>query len=304
MIPFNIITGFLGSGKTTFLKNLLKANRNKKIAIIQNEFAPSGVDGKELKLLEPNIKLVEINNGSVFCMCQLSNFTETVTQLTQSYHLEEIYLETSGLADPINVAEVLTAGPLSQSVFLNKVFTIVDGNNFFKGLNMIERFRHQIMVADEIIINKTDLIIDSPEPIIAEIKKINPYANHHLTTFCELDPAIFSLNFVLDKNKLNGDLPEAGGRPKSINTAVIKTHKKISLDNLVCFIKSNQQNYPRFKGIINLEHGSCIVFHSVFNDYNISDLPIYKGPSEIIAFGEKVTPKELKTRFESFANKN
>ncbi len=304
MIPFNIITGFLGSGKTTFLKNLLQANRNKKIAIIQNEFAPTGVDGKELKLLAPDIKLVEINNGSVFCMCQLSSFTETVSKLTQNYHLEEIYLETSGLADPVNVAEVLTSGSLSKSVFLNKVFTVVDGNNFFRGLNMIERFRHQIMVADEIIINKADLISDTPDAIVAEIKKINPYANHHLTSYCKLDPSIFNLNFVVDNHKLRNNLPEAGGRPDSIQTAVVKTHKKISLDNLIRFIKNNKDDCPRIKGIVNLEHGSCIVFHSVFNDYNISDLPIYSGPTEIIAFGKNITPKELKKHFETFASSN
>jgi G3E family GTPase len=68
-IPFFLVTGFLGSGKTTFLKSALEKLPKKKVAIIQNEFAPASIDGTELKRQDGNYKTLEINNGSVFCVC-------------------------------------------------------------------------------------------------------------------------------------------------------------------------------------------------------------------------------------------
>ena len=102
-----LISGFLGSGKTTLLKNLLSLHKGKRIAVIQNEFAPSGVDGKELQLTDTSFKLVEINNGSVFCVCLLSNFIENITKLITEYNPEIIYLEASGISDPISICELL-----------------------------------------------------------------------------------------------------------------------------------------------------------------------------------------------------
>ena len=108
MIPFYIVTGWLGSGKTTLLKNILSKYGNKtRIAVIQNEFAPTGVDGKELKDTGQPFELIEVNNGSVFCVCQLDNFTEALDKLALDYNPDVIFLESSGLADPISIAEIL-----------------------------------------------------------------------------------------------------------------------------------------------------------------------------------------------------
>lgn len=108
MTPFYIVTGWLGSGKTTLLKKILtKFGNTKRIAVIQNEFAPSGVDGHELKNTGKPFQLIEINNGSVFCVCQLDNFMGVLEKLTNEYKPEAIYLESSGLADPISIAEIL-----------------------------------------------------------------------------------------------------------------------------------------------------------------------------------------------------
>ena len=75
-IPLHIISGFLGSGKTTLLKNILeKYSDTIKIGVVQNEFAPANIDGIALKKTGKNFNLLEIKNGSVFCVCLLSTFS-------------------------------------------------------------------------------------------------------------------------------------------------------------------------------------------------------------------------------------
>ena len=93
-IPFFLVTGFLGSGKTTFLKRILdNFALSKKIAIIQNEFAPANVDGKELKNLGKPFQILEINNGSVFCVCLLNDFVQSLEAFLEETKPEAIFLE-------------------------------------------------------------------------------------------------------------------------------------------------------------------------------------------------------------------
>ena len=124
---FFLICGFLGSGKTTFLKHILNSLGEKhKIAIIQNEFSLFGVDGKELLNTGKNFRLIEINNGSVFCICQLSNFLSALDTLIENHNPEMIFLEASGLSDPVNILELLCSGSIREKLSLRHIYTIAD----------------------------------------------------------------------------------------------------------------------------------------------------------------------------------
>ena len=90
-----LITGFLGAGKTTFLKQFMKQFSSERMHIIVNEF------GKEL-----GIALDEINNGSIFCSCRLDKFENVLQQVLQEKP-DVIIVEASGLSDPTNVKKIL-----------------------------------------------------------------------------------------------------------------------------------------------------------------------------------------------------
>ena len=78
-IPFYLVTGFLGSGKTTLIKQFIERYADsKKIAIIQNEYAEVNIDSRELKLTGKSFELLEMNNGSVFCVCLLGSFIHSL----------------------------------------------------------------------------------------------------------------------------------------------------------------------------------------------------------------------------------
>ncbi len=188
IIPFYLVTGFLGSGKTTFLKEVLAGySSGKRIAVIQNEFAPTGVDGIELKMTGTGFRLVEINNGSVFCVCLMATFVESLQQVISEYKPEMIFLEASGLADPVNIIELLGREGLNGRVGLANIITIVDAPNFERGRKTLPRFRHQIMIADTVMINKSDLFEDSKTLLYDQIRAMNPFAGIIETAFCKTD---------------------------------------------------------------------------------------------------------------------
>jgi G3E family GTPase len=195
MIPFHLVTGFLGSGKTTLLKRILEQYADRKrIAIIQNEFAASGTDGKELELTGADFKLVEVNNGSVFCVCMLGNFAASIGKVIDTYQPELIFLEASGMSDPINIIELLQDKQISDKITLSHIFTIVDGVHFEKAVKMLTRTRHQVMIADTVLLNKTDLLPGDTAALRSTIAKINPFAEIVETRYCE---------FALDQYILN-----------------------------------------------------------------------------------------------------
>ncbi|MBR8536680.1 GTP-binding protein [Carboxylicivirga sediminis] len=302
MVPFHLITGFLGSGKTTFLAHILKeiAPVNK-VVVIQNEFAPSGIDGKELKRQVPGFKLIEINNGSVFCVCQLSNFIETVKKLLRQYEPDQIFLEASGLADPISIVELLLMDELKSKVSLGQIICLVDALNFFKGVKGLVRFKHQLMIADNVILNKSDLTdAQNLKAIRAEIIKLNPYACITPTVYAHIPWSkciTHNGQNGLAANQFRGK--ESAGRPQ-INSCVLRTHDILKEENLKAFIQSLQSTCLRIKGFFNLADGRVASVHSVFEQLHITIIREYAGPSEMIAFGEDLTLSDLRKRFKLF----
>ena len=298
MVPFYLITGFLGSGKTTLLSNILsELSAVKRIAVIQNEFAPSGIDGKELQQEHRDFRLVEINNGSVFCVCQLSNFVQNMQKLIEEYQPEIIFLETSGLSDPISIVELLQVDELREKLTLDKSICLVDAIHFFKGLNSLVCFKHQLMVADKIIINKTDLFKGNIDDIVQEIKESNPYADIILTTYAKVKWHEFELREPVNGNaaiRFIGERP--AGRPEIV-ASVLRTHDKMSEGQLRAFVVELQLSCPRIKGYMNLDDGRIVSIHSVYDSLEIKELHNYFGPSELIAFGYNLTISDLRLTF-------
>lgn len=296
MIPFHIITGWLGSGKTTLLKKILhEYGSEKRIAVIQNEFAPSGVDGKELQSTEQPFKLIEINNGSVFCVCQLDNFIGVLEKLAIEYKPEAIFLESSGLADPISIAEVLQSPKVKDKVSLKSIYTVVDALNFERTFQMMARFKHQVMVADKLIVNKIDLKEDIQESVINHLKKWNPFAEVVTTSHCNINFADVFEDKQAD-NMMMLPAVKAGSKP-DMGLSVLRMHDKISLENLDSFIKTIIPTSDRIKGFVNLEDGTTVAVQSVYNDYEIHPMEHYEGRTELIIFNNTYSPRELQKMF-------
>lgn len=296
MIPFHIVTGWLGSGKTTLLKKILhEYGSTKRIAVIQNEFAPSGVDGKELQSTKQDFKLIEINNGSVFCVCQLDNFMGVLEKLATDYEPEAIFLESSGLADPISIAEILQSPKIKDKVSLKSIYTVVDALNFERTFQMMARFKHQVMVADKLIVNKIDLKEDIEETVVNQLKKWNPFAEIVKTTHCEIDFEDVFEDKQAD-NMMMLPVVKAGSKP-DMGLSLLRIHDKITKDNLVSFIEEIIPTSDRIKGFVNLEDGKTVAVQSVYSQYEIQEMENYDGRTELIIFNNTYSPRELQKMF-------
>ncbi|AAX74643.1 protein CobW [Brucella abortus 01-4165] len=197
-IPATVITGFLGSGKTTMIRNLLENANGKRIALIINEFGDLGVDGGILKgcgietCREEDV--IELNNGCICCTVA-DDFIPTMTKLLdREDRPDHIVIETSGLALPQPLVAAFNWPEIKTQVTVDGVVTVIDAAAMAEGRfaddhdkvdaqraadesldhesPLEELFEDQIHAADLIVLNKADLIdaakLDSVKADVAE----------------------------------------------------------------------------------------------------------------------------------------
>jgi len=304
-IPFFLVTGFLGSGKTTLLKNILVGHADsRRLAVIQNEFAPGNVDGAELRGTGKNFEILEINRGSVFCVCLLSDFTRSLLDLVDSVHPDAVVLEATGLADPIAVAQLLHAPTLRERLYLSHVWCIVDASTFMKLHTANTRVVHQVRVADTIVLNKTDRLAGSEGAIRERLSALNPFAEVVATTYCDFDLSkIFAPRAdspVADRREHEHTAFTSSPRP-DIVSAVIRSTRAVSRDALARFLDRNGRETYRLKGYVVLDDGAVVGVQSCFGETTTRDIDHYSGPSELIALGPGLDPASLQKDFDDLS---
>ena len=301
-IPFILLTGFLGSGKTTLLKRIIDEHAGaKRIAVIQNEFADISVDGRDLASLGKPFRLMEINRGSVFCVCLLSDFTASCGAMIAEYRPDAVVLEATGLADPIALAQVLEARQLADQVYLGGAYCVVDAAVFLKLHTVVTRIQHQVRVADTVIINKTDLVDDTTvDAVAARVAQINPVASIARTTQCSI-PVAGIFDQPLGPPAAFGALKDTafdgpGGRP-TVTSAAIREPAPVRREALDRFVADFAPKTFRLKGFVKIACGSAVQVQSCFGVTSFHDAPGYTGPTELIALGPGIDPKELRAAF-------
>jgi len=300
-IPLIVVTGFLGAGKTTFLKRLLeKFSVGRRIGIVQNEYASANIDTEELRSTGKKFEILEINNGSVFCICLLANFIDSLASFIDKYKPELIILEASGLSDPISIAELLQHDKLSGKIYLSHVWCIIDAFNFARTGKMNERLKRQIIIADTLIINKTDLGENNVSEIRNEISVMNPDAVIKETSYCNIDTDS-SPGWIIEESIALRQAEQFGhtvpsGRAE-ISAVVLKTSRPISKEGLQMFLSEVENKMVRLKVFVLLNDGIKVKIQSGFGDTSIREISWYNGPTELIGLGYDITPAMFGRRF-------
>ena len=202
MIKVDIISGFLGAGKTTVIKKLFEAAyQGQKLVLIENEFGEIGIDGSFLK--ESGVNIKEINSGCICCSL-VGDFSTSMKEVIETYQPERIVIEPSGVGKLSDIAKAVKE---VEGVQLNVLATVVDGPKckvYMK--NFGEFFDDQVRTADTIIISKTDKMAnDVLNQTIELLKNQNDHANIITTSIFDLD-SVQLLNLLEEKSSLKNKL--------------------------------------------------------------------------------------------------
>ncbi len=207
-IPVTILTGFLGAGKTTLIRNLILKSKSKKLAIIINEFGDLGVDGEIVKQCSdetcPEENILELANGCICCTVA-DDFIPTMKSLLEGQDIpEHILIETSGLALPKPLLKAFEWPEIRSRLTVDSVLAVVDAEAVVNGIfapqmsteleekqnqtyvehetPLSEVFEDQINCSDVVLLTKPDLvenISDARNIILKEMERNVPILEVH-----------------------------------------------------------------------------------------------------------------------------
>ena len=210
MTKVNIISGFLGAGKTTLIKKLLGgAFEGEKVVLLENEYGEVGIDGGFMK--DSGIQVTELNSGCICCTL-VGDFSKALAELIDTYHPDRILIEPSGVGKLSDIRKVVDDASKEHDLELKGCATVADVSKcrlYIK--NFGEFFIDQIQSAETIILSRTQTASpDRIEKAVALLREHNERARIVTTPWDELEPAkmletIETPDFLLTIDELFAD---------------------------------------------------------------------------------------------------
>lgn len=295
MVSSFVITGYLGSGKTTLILNSVKEHlKDKKVAVVVNEFGEVGLDGKILK--NAYSEVLEIEEGCICCKLS-QEFERAVTEILSTYEPEVLVVESSGTSEPFPIVFSLrTVGAV-----VDGVICVVDSKNFFK-YSHEDTAKYQIASSNIIVLNKTDLVSEEElkevERAVREIKETYRIEN----MFVKEDKKNLYRIYRAIRGAVPGEVFEGIEGPLELlqkvefhshdhlSQKVLRIEKELTYEELEELLKNLPEGVYRAKGIVKLKDAPEPVFvHYVFGDIDVGMPALgYQGDSFLVLIGKEV----------------
>ena len=289
LIPVSVLTGFLGSGKTTMLGHLLRQPEFSRTAVIINEFGEVGLDHELIEASEDSV--IELQTGCLCCKIR-TDLAQTLQELLRRRddgrctRFDRVVIETSGLADPAPILQTLmTDATVAGRLVLGNVVTTVDA---VTGAGTLERegiSQKQVAVADRIVLTKLDLAGPAKPALLRRLEAFNAGAPVLIADHGRIDSALVFNSGLYDPRTKSTDVTawlaeEAHGHlhirhDADINTYAIVRKEPIRAVALTLFLEALAEHCGddilRLKGIVNILespnrpaviHGVQHVFHA------------------------------------------
>lgn len=334
-IPVTILTGFLGSGKTTLINHYLKQNRDEKLVVIENEFGPINLDSQLLSN-QTSLNIVELTNGCICCTVQ-GELTTALHQLfndrlSQKIQFDRLIIETTGLADPAPIIQTFFIDEMLKNCFkLDGIVTLADCEHILTQIEEHPVALSQIGFADRIILTKIERISESQlEDISTKLKTINQKAELISSTsdgipsniWLDIDAFDLDEHLTISKSLIRfNPLDHQSERISLKQSAVtIKQNHSNTIRSAVLYaneldikkagafmeklIDQYGHDLLRYKGIFAIKDESRKLIvqgvHKIVGfDYGSNWLPMDEKRSILVIIGRNIPFKEIETQFTS-----
>jgi len=267
---FILLTGFLGSGKTSFLDRFIQAQTasNHFVAVVQNEVGEKGLDAA---LLDETYAVTQMDEGCVCCSLA-GNLRAALSDILDRFQPDFIVLETTGLANPANILREVD--DLDDLFELASITSIVDCLEGSRTLDRFEVARDQVRLADVVLLNKCDLCGSGQDALEEKIRRLNPGAAVHPTCHGDIHPGLlYGVNF---RNSVQRPLFSAMGAHAThaddrIETRLLDLSGPINEANLKEAIRAGGEHILRVKGIAEFtDRSGPMVFQYAPGTFRIS----------------------------------
>ena len=299
MINLDIISGFLGSGKTTLIKKYLEAYKNEKIVVIENEFGKIGIDKDIIK--KDGLEIIELQNGCICCSMKL-NFKDTILKVINDFNPERIIIEPTGVAMLSEIVSIISNEEIKAKCKISSLITVLDAINYFDYIDSFgEFFEDQFLNANLILLSKTqNLNQNEINNIIDSLKQLDKNLNilikdwdkisiKNLKSECNLN----TLKYKTKEDKYkNIDLSMNEISTVSFSDFKIKDVEKLKeiFDN---FKNREYGEIIRSKGFLKTSSGNVFEFNYVNGILDICNSDVDTN-SKICIIGKKLEKEKLK----------
>ena len=320
-LPVTILTGFLGSGKTTLLNYILRENHGKRIAIIENEFGEISIDSDLVVSSEEEI--YEMSNGCICCVASVRGDLLDVIRALMSRRdrIDYILVETSGLADPMPVAQAFFVDDaVLEEVALDAIVTLIDSKHIEQHLDDVRydgvnsQAVDQIVSADRIIVNKVDLVDeDTVERIERRIRRFNQRSEIDRSSYAEvnLDAILGIQAFELSQRAATEpsflENHYVHSHDPDVETCSVRIAGELDPERLEAAAREIAADYGadllRWKGVLAVAgNDRRVALQGVHRIFEIHDLDRWEGPhrdSRAVFIGKNLNQQELAGRLQN-----
>lgn len=302
-VEIHILGGFLGSGKSTLLQNLLLAEKQKerKVAVLMNEIGEFSVDTKIVG--EENV-LRELLKGCICCTMK----DELEIQLHSLYQQEKpdvIYIETTGVAHPIEVLDACLSPILAPYVEVKSTIVVVDGGRWLKrrtlSASVQQLLNEQVKYGSYILVNKSDLLIEEEKKqVFDEIRTMNQKAKIQETQYCNISLTDIE-EVIVEENEEYESLHVK--HHLHIGTMTYPFTESIDQDQLYEWLSNLPEGIYRVKGFVKF-HGDKYP-HLLQYSFGVPSLleQDFGFPTNLVIIGEDLNKEQLRKGLQALESK-
>jgi len=261
-IPVTIVTGFLGSGKTTLVNRILTERHGQRIAVILNEIGEVNLDSEFVLQADEDLKVM--NNGCLCCTVRDDLSRICLELVERGLPFDAMLIETTGLADPSPVAQTFILDErINQHYYLDGVVTIVDAKHIEKNLTEAKETQEQIGFADRIVLNKSDLLTNEEKTFLkARISAMNSQAKIYESIHCDVPICelfgidAFDLNSRLEITPALGKAFHEHSHDDDVESVYLEVSAPLNLPRFQRFMALAVEELGgqllRYKGVVNI----------------------------------------------------